>query len=210
MDGGIGIRELRGRGLGDFEELMVLINFFFPNMLQEDSWRWIHDDDGAFTVKKLRDLVDDKILNRTIGAQETKWCKIVPRKVCIFIWRLQRRRLPVYIWLDRLGMDVNSILCPHCGMVLKTVVNAFLAVLSGVIEFLGREYLRKPTVTDAEKLYVFHEQKHVLPRMLCCLDCTVWEWFGCPTAYKGKSCRRGHCSNPFILLEVVASQDLWI
>ncbi|GJV09607.1 RNA-directed DNA polymerase, eukaryota, reverse transcriptase zinc-binding domain protein [Tanacetum coccineum] len=89
-------RELRGRGLGDFEELMVLINFFFPNVLQEDSWRWIHDDDGAFTVKKLREMVDDKILNRTIGAQETKWCKIVPRKVCIFIWRLQRRRLPVY------------------------------------------------------------------------------------------------------------------
>ncbi|GJY40404.1 hypothetical protein Tco_0427674 [Tanacetum coccineum] len=66
-------RELRGRGLGDFEELTVLTNFFFPNVLQEDSWRWIHDDDGAFTVKKLREMVDGKILIRTIGAQETKW-----------------------------------------------------------------------------------------------------------------------------------------
>nr|GEU70002.1 RNA-directed DNA polymerase, eukaryota [Tanacetum cinerariifolium] len=45
-----------------------------------DSWKWIHDDDGALTVKKLREMVDDKILNHTIGTQETKWGKIVPRK----------------------------------------------------------------------------------------------------------------------------------
>nr|GEU59841.1 putative nuclease HARBI1 [Tanacetum cinerariifolium] len=36
------------------------------------------------------------------------------------------------------------------------------------------------------------------------------EWFSCPYAFKGKYVRRDHGSNPFILLEVVASQDLWI
>ncbi|GJY30695.1 ALP1-like protein [Tanacetum coccineum] len=36
------------------------------------------------------------------------------------------------------------------------------------------------------------------------------EWFGCPYAFKGQFVRRGHGSNPFILLEVVVSQDLWI
>nr|GEU75592.1 hypothetical protein [Tanacetum cinerariifolium] len=33
--------------------------------------------------------------------------------------------------------------------------------------------------------------------------------FGCLYAFKGKYVRRDHGSNPFILLEVVASQDLW-
>ncbi|GKF81107.1 ALP1-like protein isoform X1 [Tanacetum coccineum] len=46
--------------------------------------------------------------------------------------------------------------------------------------------------------------------MLRSLDCIDWEWFGCPDAYKGQNVKRDHGSNPFILLKVVASQDLWI
>ncbi|GJW18431.1 ALP1-like protein isoform X1 [Tanacetum coccineum] len=49
-----------------------------------------------------------------------------------------------------------------------------------VMDIYGPEYLRKPT------------------------------WFGCPYAFKGQYVRRDHGSNLFILLEAVASQDLWI
>ncbi|GKA09174.1 ALP1-like protein isoform X1 [Tanacetum coccineum] len=79
-----------------------------------------------------------------------------------------------------------------------------------VMEIYGPEFLRKPTVTDVEKLYRHHEEKHGFPGMLGSLDCTDWEWFGCPYAFKGQYVRRDHGSNPFILLEAVASQDLWI
>nr|GEW16500.1 protein ALP1-like isoform X1 [Tanacetum cinerariifolium] len=48
------------------------------------------------------------------------------------------------------------------------------------------EYLRKPTQTDIEKLYAYHEEKHGFPGM------------------------GDYGSDPFILLEAVASQDLWI
>nr|GEX29187.1 hypothetical protein [Tanacetum cinerariifolium] len=41
-------------------------------------------------------------------------------------------------------------------------------------------------------------------------DCTDWEWFSCPYAFKAQYIRRDHGPNPFILLEAVASQDLWI
>nr|GEX83884.1 putative nuclease HARBI1 [Tanacetum cinerariifolium] len=51
-----------------------------------------------------------------------------------------------------------------------------------VMEIYGPEFLRKPTVTDIEKLYRHHEEKH----------------------------RPDHGPNPFISLEAVASQDLWI
>ncbi|GKB30618.1 ALP1-like protein isoform X1 [Tanacetum coccineum] len=79
-----------------------------------------------------------------------------------------------------------------------------------VMDICGPEYLRKPTVTDIEKLYRHHEEKHGFPGMLGSLDCTYWEWFGCPYAFKGQYVRRDYGSNPFILLEAVASQDLWI
>nr|GEU54365.1 hypothetical protein [Tanacetum cinerariifolium] len=46
--------------------------------------------------------------------------------------------------------------------------------------------------------------------MLRSLDCTDWEWFGCPHTSKAQYVRRDHCPNLFILLETVASQDLWI
>ncbi|GKA36696.1 ALP1-like protein isoform X1 [Tanacetum coccineum] len=79
-----------------------------------------------------------------------------------------------------------------------------------VMEIYGPEFLRKPTVTDVEKLYRHHEEKHGFPGMLGSLDCTDWEWFGCPYAFKAQYVRRDHGSNPFILLEATASQDLWI
>ncbi|GKE53423.1 ALP1-like protein [Tanacetum coccineum] len=79
-----------------------------------------------------------------------------------------------------------------------------------VMEIYGPEYLRKPTVTDVEKIYRHHEEKHGFLGMLGILDCTDWEWFGCPHAFKAQYVRCDHGSNPFILLEAVASQDLWI
>ncbi|GJW91540.1 ALP1-like protein [Tanacetum coccineum] len=78
-----------------------------------------------------------------------------------------------------------------------------------IIHIFGPEFLRKPTITDVEKLYAFHVNKHGLPGMLGSLDCTYWAWFGCPIAHKAQYCRRGHGPDPFILLEAVASQDLW-
>nr|GEV91738.1 protein ALP1-like isoform X1 [Tanacetum cinerariifolium] len=83
-------------------------------------------------------------------------------------------------------------------------------LFEAVMEIYGPEFLRKPTVTDIEKLYWHHEEKHGFSWMLGSLDCTDWEWFGCPYAFKGQYVRRDHGSNPFILLEAIASQDFWI
>nr|GEZ00802.1 hypothetical protein [Tanacetum cinerariifolium] len=55
-----------------------------------------------------------------------------------------------------------------------------------VMEIYGHGYFRKPMVTDIKKLYRHHEEKH------------------------GFLGIRDHGSNPFILLEAITSQDLWI
>nr|GEU83626.1 hypothetical protein [Tanacetum cinerariifolium] len=79
-----------------------------------------------------------------------------------------------------------------------------------VMQIYRPEYLRKPTVTDVEKFYLHREEKHGFSGMLGSLDCTDWEWSGCPYAFKAQYVRRDHGPNPFILLEVVPSQDLWL
>nr|GEW56795.1 hypothetical protein [Tanacetum cinerariifolium] len=76
-----------------------------------------------------------------------------------------------------------------------------------VMKIYGPEFLRKPTVTDTEKLYLDHEEKHGFSGMLG-IDCTDWEWFGCLYAFKSQYVRRDHGPNPFILLEAVASASL--
>ncbi|GJS36528.1 ALP1-like protein isoform X1 [Tanacetum coccineum] len=83
---------------------------------------------------------------------------------------------------------------PHCQLAYDTVLYAL------------DEYLQMGHETSRLCLENFHG----FLGMLGSLDCTDSEWFGCPVSYKGKFCRRDHDPNPFILLEVVASQDLWI
>ncbi|GJR90206.1 retrotransposon protein, putative, ty1-copia subclass [Tanacetum coccineum] len=81
------------------------------------------------------------------------------------------------------------------------------------------QYIRKPATPTAKwelleyggsKSLKHHEEKNGFSMMLGSLDCTDWEWFCYPYRQKGQYVRRDHGSNPLILLEVVASQDLWI
>ena len=53
-----------------------------------------------------------------------------------------------------------------------------------VIEVFGKEYLKKPTKGDIQKLYAAHEERHGLPGMIGSLDCTHWAWEKCPNAWK--------------------------
>ncbi|GJY70639.1 ALP1-like protein isoform X1 [Tanacetum coccineum] len=111
--------------------------------------------------------------------------------------------------IRHLTYDVNaSFLDEYMQISERTSRTALDHFCQAVMDVYGPEYLRKPTVTDIEKLYRHHEEKHGFSGMLGSLDCTDWEWFGCLYAFKGQYVRRDHGSNPFILLEAVASQDL--
>nr|GEW52619.1 RNA-directed DNA polymerase, eukaryota, reverse transcriptase zinc-binding domain protein [Tanacetum cinerariifolium] len=66
-----------------------------------------------------------------------------------------------------------------------------------VMEIIGPEYLRRPTISE----------KNGLLRMLGSLDYTDSEWFGCPIAYKVQYCRRDFSPNPFNLLELKGKKE---
>jgi len=78
----------------------------------------------------------------------------------------------------------------------------------GVNEIFGQKYLRRLNNNDINRL-LHIEDARGFPDMLGSIDCMHWEWKNCLVAWQGQY-RRGDHHKPTIILEVVASQDLWI
>ncbi|GJT11148.1 probable serine/threonine-protein kinase PBL7 [Tanacetum coccineum] len=78
-----------------------------------------------------------------------------------------------------------------------------------IIELYMPKYLRKPTLEDVVKIQQKHNNVHGFPGMLGSIDCMHWEWKNCPVSWQGQY-GRGDKKYPTIMLEAVASQDLWI
>ncbi|GJY64845.1 ALP1-like protein [Tanacetum coccineum] len=95
-------------------------------------------------------------------------------------------------------------------MGVTTARDNLLHFCNDVMELYGREFLRQRTYTNMEKLYARHEQKHGFHGMIGSIDCMDWPWENCPNAFRAQFCRGDHGSDFFILLEAIASQDLWI
>jgi len=61
---------------------------------------------------------------------------------------------------------------------------------------------------DTERLLKIGE-KRGFPGMFGCIDCMHWQWERCPNAWKGQF-TQGDQKVPTLILEAVASHDLWI
>uniref|UniRef100_A0A0D3CJK4 DDE Tnp4 domain-containing protein n=1 Tax=Brassica oleracea var. oleracea TaxID=109376 RepID=A0A0D3CJK4_BRAOL len=79
--------------------------------------------------------------------------------------------------------------------------------VEGIIYLFGDEYLRRPTPADIQRLLDVGEYRG-FPGMIGSIDCMHWEWKNCPTAWKEQYSRGS--SKPTIVLEAIASYDLWI
>ncbi|XP_062107788.1 uncharacterized protein LOC133818764 [Humulus lupulus] len=80
----------------------------------------------------------------------------------------------------------------------------------GVNDIFGTEYLRWPNAGDIRRLLQMGGGGvRGFPGMLGSIDCMHWEWKIFPVAWKGQLTRGDH-DKPTIMLEAVASQDLWI
>ena len=75
-----------------------------------------------------------------------------------------------------------------------------------LIRVFGPEYLRAPN-EDTKKLMAMNKARG-WPGMLGSVDCMHWRWKNCPKAWAGQY--TGHQRKPTIVLEAVASHDLWI
>nr|XP_029709624.1 uncharacterized protein LOC109399029 [Aedes albopictus] len=89
----------------------------------------------------------------------------------------------------------------------STARKCLLEFCRTVDKVFGEEYLRSPTQSDLQRLLRIGEERG-FPGMLGSLDCTHWQWKNCPMAWAGQY--KGKEKKPSIILEVVASYDLWI
>ncbi|XP_071687248.1 uncharacterized protein [Rutidosis leptorrhynchoides] len=55
-----------------------------------------------------------------------------------------------------------------------------------ITDLYEREYLRKPTTHDIQRLYAPHEAKHGFRGILGSIDCRHWEWKTCVVAWQGQ------------------------
>jgi len=89
----------------------------------------------------------------------------------------------------------------------STALESLRRFVAAVDEIFGEEYLRYPNAADTTRLLAIGEQKG-FPGMLGSIDCMHWAWKNCPYDKQGQY--KGHVEKPTIILEAVASNDLWI
>ncbi|CAL5413495.1 unnamed protein product [Camellia sinensis] len=89
----------------------------------------------------------------------------------------------------------------------STAIESLQRFVEAVVANFSDVYLRTPNKDDIAKLLEVGKNRG-FPGMLRSIDCMHWKWKNCPTAWKGMYC--GHIREPTIILEAVASYDLWI
>ncbi|XP_021836915.2 uncharacterized protein [Spinacia oleracea] len=82
-----------------------------------------------------------------------------------------------------------------------------LHFVEGVIYKFGDRYLRKSMREDVDQL-LNAAQNRGFPGMMGSIDCMHWEWKNCPRGWKGMY--QGRSKTTTVILEAVASCDLWI
>ncbi|XP_076943373.1 uncharacterized protein LOC143613585 [Bidens hawaiensis] len=94
--------------------------------------------------------------------------------------------------------------------IMNDAMEEYLKMLETVAcEALYTFYECELTQTDIQKIYEVHQQRHGFPGMLGSLDCTHWDWEACQVTWQGQY-HRSDYDGPTIIIEVVASFDLWI
>ncbi|XP_076927910.1 uncharacterized protein LOC143591643 [Bidens hawaiensis] len=92
-------------------ELMVVSYKFHTG--KADTWRWIGDSSGKFSVQRLRGFMAEALYG--IGwVSNDFWDRWLPIKVNCFIWRLMKYRIPVAVNLISRGMVSVSPECHTC------------------------------------------------------------------------------------------------
>lgn len=95
----------------------------------------------------------------------------------------------------------------YCGISETLAVDSLHKFCSAIVEIYSSIYLRSPNESDIQRLSTANEARG-FPGMLGSLDCMHWQWKNCPKAWKGQF--QGKSGEATIILEAIASQDLWI
>ncbi|KAJ9566895.1 hypothetical protein OSB04_002861 [Centaurea solstitialis] len=120
-------REPRGREVGELNNLIMLLQDWRPSDIACDKIKWNLFVDGNFSVKTLKDLFREKSEILEDGMVKTRWSKLVPRKIAVHTWRVRSGRIPTREVLDKMGIELNSLLCTGCSEAIETADHALFS-----------------------------------------------------------------------------------
>jgi hypothetical protein len=88
-----------------------------------------------------------------------------------------------------------------------TIIKSVRLLAKTIIWVFGSDYLRSPSEENNIRLMAMNEKRDWLD-MLENIDCMHWKWKNCPKEWHDLYC--GKSLDPTIVLEAVASHNLWI
>ncbi|GJZ73752.1 RNA-directed DNA polymerase, eukaryota, reverse transcriptase zinc-binding domain protein, partial [Tanacetum coccineum] len=101
-----------------------------------DRWSWSLCGHGNYSVKSAREYIDQQVL--ISSSTPTRWSKVIPIKLNIFMWRLALDKLPTRNNLAKRGIIAPCSLCHICRMDIESrdhlrcgASNSFPALLYG-------------------------------------------------------------------------------
>ncbi|GKC56329.1 RNA-directed DNA polymerase, eukaryota [Tanacetum coccineum] len=93
----------------------------------KDRWVWTLSGNGEFSVKSVRNLIDDSLLSSNLPP--TRWVKEIRIKINVFAWKVQKDKLPTRFNLSQVGIDIQSIVCPICEAGVETADHVLFLAL---------------------------------------------------------------------------------
>ncbi|XP_035841256.1 uncharacterized protein LOC110918839 [Helianthus annuus] len=90
---------------------------------QVDRWVWRQEDGDGYSVKDARNWIKGEVLS--VNNSVYQWCKWIPNKCNIFMWRASLNRIPTKDALLHRNIYVENGLCGLCGEVEESVDHLF-------------------------------------------------------------------------------------
>ncbi|XP_071728532.1 uncharacterized protein [Rutidosis leptorrhynchoides] len=84
-----------------------------------DQWIWLDNDECIYSVSDTRAHIDEVML--PTATTYTRWVKISPRKINVFLWRVVSDRLPTRLNLSRICIDIQEIGCAICNNGIESI-----------------------------------------------------------------------------------------
>ncbi|GKA27837.1 Maf-like protein isoform X2 [Tanacetum coccineum] len=136
-----------GRTKTKFDNLILdIASLESYEIVGSDSCIWNLSNDDTFSVNKVRKHIDERSL--PMLSQSTRWYKMIPKRVNIFMWRMFLDRLPNRLNLSSRGLDVDSFLAWFVTGLLNQIRIPFslviLLLLFGGLFDLGLVFRSQP------------------------------------------------------------------
>ncbi|GJS69769.1 RNA-directed DNA polymerase, eukaryota, partial [Tanacetum coccineum] len=115
---GIDLLSLVKKKVGNGEATSFWKDVWLGDFPLKQTWSWLLDPSGDFSVKSIREFIDDSMLPKM--DVPTRWVKSIPIKINIFAWRVSLDKLPTRLNLSLRGLDIPSIICPLCSIAVES------------------------------------------------------------------------------------------